>query len=76
MSRNLTNQQKLKRRIDNKLISTYTDYTTFGGGVYESDFCTDFGTCKNFANRIAAEARFDKKCSDYLKLKNQKKVGK
>lgn len=41
--------------------SNYTDHSTFGGLIYESDFNTEY--CNgNIASRILSDWRFDEQC--------------
>lgn len=38
------------------------NHNTFGGEVYQSDFCTEHKGARNIAERIISDLRFDEKC--------------
>ncbi len=55
--------------------TTYkTNHNTFGGVIYQSDFCTDYETTHNIAARIVSDWSFDKQCERNIELRemNQK----
>lgn len=48
-------------------------HKTFGGIIWESDFCTDFNKKSgNCVERIITSWRFDKRCCKNIKNRNQK----
>ena len=54
------------------------DYSTYGGEIYYSDFCTDFSGDQRkeslFATRIASDARFDEMCKKNIESRDRKDV--
>lgn len=43
-------------------LSSKTNYTTFGGVIFPSDFCTDYEGTRNIAGRIMSDWKFDAQC--------------
>lgn len=50
-----------------------TDYTSFGGLIYASDFDTGKGNSRNIAHRIAADLKFDEMCRRSAENRDGKK---
>lgn len=46
---------------------------TFGGIIYQSDFCDDFEGTRNIADRIMSDWRFDKQCKKNIEARDRKK---
>lgn len=60
--------------IFQKIRSSQTDYSTFGGIIYLSDFNTSH-PAGNIAQRIVSDINFDRQCKRNSEIRTIKKGG-
>lgn len=59
-------------KIFQKIRNSQTDYSTFGGILYLSDFNTSHPT-GNIVQRIVSDMSFDRQCRRNSEIRNEKK---
>lgn len=53
------------------LETTVLNHNTYGGTIYQNDFCTDYEGTRNIASRIATDWKFDEMCRKNIEFRKR-----